>query len=63
MRKIGLKTTEKSQNEDNWKEIKEKLDIMWQTEIHWEGAEGRYVIGYTGPSKITLELGLESYLS
>ena len=37
MRKIGLKMTEKSQNADSWKEIKEKLDIMWQIEIHWEG--------------------------
>ena len=62
MRKIGLKTTEKSQNADSSKEIKEKLDIMWQIEIHWE-VGGRYVIGYTGQSKITLELGLKSYLS
>ena len=28
MRKIGLKMTEKSQNADSSKEIKEKLDIM-----------------------------------
>ena len=31
---------------------------MWQIEIHWEG--DRYVIGYTGQSKITLELGLNT---
>ena len=29
--------TKKSQNADSGKEIKEKLDIIWQIEIHWEG--------------------------
>ena len=39
---------------------------MWQIEIHAERGGGggvQYAIGYTGQSKITLELGLDSYLS